>query len=352
MKKLKESSLYSRLPELGDLENTISLLGNKARITEITQVEVSDKKTPISIPVYSIVLGSASPEAPVFAVFGGVHGLERIGTQVVTSYLSTIAELLKWDNLTNEILERVRLVFVPLVNPGGMFLESRSNPSGVDLMRNAPVEAEIKSRTKIYVGHRYSNKLPWYRGEKDAPMEKEASALVQLVKKEIFSSPISISVDVHSGFGVVDRLWFPYAKTRAPFPQISEVHALKTLLDKTYPNHIYCVEPQSKQYLTHGDLWDHLYDAYREENKKGIYLPFCLELGSWLWIKKNPKQLFSSLGVFNPIERHRYQRILRRHLLLMDFLLRATLSSSPWAHCPKEEKEKHHVHASKLWYGA
>lgn len=343
-----KSPLYSRLPELIDLEETITQLGEKARVTTLSKVRVTEGTKTHTLPLYCIAMGSQKPDAPVFAVFGGVHGLERIGTQVVTSFLKTLAQLLRWDTLTNHILEDMRLLFVPLVNPGGMYLQTRSNPRGVDLMRNSPVEADIRTRAKLYVGHRISKHLPWYRGKKGEPMEEEALALKTLVEREIFPSSVAISVDVHSGFGMLDRLWFPYAKTKVPFPQLAEVYALKLLLDATYPNHVYCIEPQSKQYLTHGDLWDHLYDSYRERHPAGIYLPLCLELGSWVWVKKNPKQLFSSLGVFNPIEQHRYQRILRRHLILMDFLVRATYSHPSWTQ--SAERHLHQENAKKLWY--
>ncbi|CAH2929990.1 MAG: FIG011155: Zinc carboxypeptidase-related protein [uncultured Paraburkholderia sp.] len=47
-----------------------------------------------------------------------------------------------------------------------------------------------------------------------------------------------------------------------------------------------------------------------------------LELGSWLWIKKNPRQLFSRQGFFNPVKAHRTARVLRRHANLLDFLAR------------------------------
>lgn len=341
-----------RLPELREIEKTIPQIEKHAKIHTLAEITVKDKKETLSLPIYAFIFGNCSAEAPVFAIFGGVHGLERIGTQVVTSYLKTISELLQWDKLLHEILERIRLIFVPLINPGGMFLETRSNPAGVDLMRNAPIEADIDTKAKLYVGHRYSKLLPWYRGREDAPMEIESHTLIEFVKKHVFSKTLSLSVDVHSGFGMLDRLWFPYAKTRMPFPHLSEMYALKSLLDKTYPNHVYCVEPQSKQYLTHGDLWDHLYDTHLSSHSPGIYLPLCLELGSWLWVKKNPIQLFSSLGVFNPLEQHRYQRILRRHLLLMDFLLRATLSHPSWSQCGRREKKKHYEQALNLWYGS
>jgi hypothetical protein len=33
--------------------------------------------------------------------------------------------------------------------------------------------------------------------------------------------------------------------------------------------------------------------AYDRTPPQNLFLPMTLELGSWLWIKKNPRQLFS-----------------------------------------------------------
>ena len=53
-------------------------------------------------------------------------------------------------------------------------------------------------------------------------------------------------------------------------------------------------------------------------------------MGSWLWVKKNPRQLFSRRGIFNPLIEHRQQRVLRRHLALLDFVMRAAVSHRHW----------------------
>ena len=232
-----------------------------------------------------------------------------------------------------------------------MYLQQRSNPNDVDLMRNAPVESEGLSPWFIMGGQRISPKLPWFRGKADSEMELEAKALCSFVTRELWASKFSVSLDVHSGFGSVDRLWFPYAKTQEPFPHMAEVYGLKKLMDRTYPNHIYCVEPQSKQYLAHGDLWDFLYDQYEAREDKNIFLPLSLELGSWSWVKKNPRQLFSVLGAFNPVLPHRRSRALRRHLLLFDFLLKSVVSNRTWAGLGKEDRQALHDEAFKFWYG-
>ncbi|HEX6590921.1 MAG TPA: hypothetical protein VF050_02885, partial [Moraxellaceae bacterium] len=113
-------------------------------------------------------------------------------------------------------------------------------------------------------------------------------------------------------------------------PNLAEAFAVRALFNRSYPNHsFYIMEPQSFSYTTHGDLWDFLYDEFLAR-RHGIFLPFTLEMGSWLWVKKNPRQLFSWFGHFNPILPHRLQRVLRRHLTLFDFLIAATASHEAW----------------------
>ena len=63
-----------------------------------------------------------------------------------------------------------------------------------------------------------------------------------------------------------------------------------------------------------------------------------LELGSWRWIRKNPSQIFSRLGMFNPIKAHRVERVLRRHANFLDFLTRAAFASNRWL--PKGDVRK------------
>jgi hypothetical protein len=181
-------------------------------------------------------------------------------------------------------------------------------------------------------------------------MEIEANAVCDLVRAELFPSKVSLALDVHSGFGTRDRVWFPYAKTKKPFPNVAEVFALKLMLDRTYPNHVYIVEPQAAQYTAHGDLWDFLYDEQRKNEKGNFFLPLTLEMGSWIWAKKDLRQIFSVLGAFNPMKPHRLQRTLRRHLLFLDFLHRAVISSNEWLGMPKEKKDPLKRRALELWY--
>ena len=53
----------------------------------------------------------------------------------------------------------------------------------------------------------------------------------------------------------MDRIWFPYAHTRRPIEHLAELHALSTVFEASHVHHRYVIEPQSRQYLAHGDLW-------------------------------------------------------------------------------------------------
>jgi hypothetical protein len=257
---------------------------------------------------------------------------------------------MRWDKQFQARLENSRLIFMPLLNPVGIVRRTRSNGNGVDLIRNSPLDAEDPGGP-IYRGHRISPSLPWYRGPLGAQPEIEIQALTSVLEKELARSQVLLTVDVHSGFGAQDRFWFPYAHSRRPFPYLAEAYALKGLLDQTYRHHFYAFEPMSRQYTIHGDPWDHLFEQNRKRTGHGFWIPFCLEMGSWSWLKKNPLQLFNKDGVFHPTLPHRRSRILRRHLSLFDFLHRAALSQDAWMKQSPAEREQNQQEAMELWYG-
>lgn len=333
----------SDLPELTELQDLRAQAAGLLEERLLCEVSVGARR----FPVHAYSMGSRSADVPCVGFFGGVHGLERIGAEVVIAYLRSLVMRLPWDDTLHHQLERVRLVFVPLVNPGGLWLGTRANPGGVDLMRNAPVQSS--DRVPYLVGgQRVSPALPWYRGVEGAPMECESAALCSLVEDELLPRSFSLAVDCHSGFGVKDRIWFPFAHSAVPIEHLAELHALHSILDESLLHHRYVMEPQSRQYLAHGDLWDHLYLQSRHR-AESIFLPLTLEMGSWLWVKKNPRQLLSRHGIFNPVILHRHQRVLRRHLGWLDFVTRAACSHARWL--PRgEQREAHRLKALDRWY--
>ena len=74
--------------------------------------------------------------------------------------------------------------------------------------------------------------------------------------------------------------------------------------------------------------------------------------GSWIWVKKNPRQLFSLLGAFNPMVLHRHQRTMRRHLVLFDFLKRAVLAGQTWSRPDPQTRERLRIEAMDEWFPA
>lgn len=336
--------MLQSIPELLELDRLARALGRDASVE--TLVTVEHQGTPW--PVRALSFGASSPEAPVLACVGGVHGLERIGAQVALGFLETIVSSLRWDRSVRDMLEQVRVLFLPVLNPVGVWLRRRSNGRGVDLMRNAPVQADRwELPLKLYRGQRWTSRLPWYRGRGEE-LEPEAAALCSWVRAQAARSRCVISLDVHSGFAGKDRIWFPYARTRALFPHVAEMLALKGLLDQTYPRHRYVVEPQAVHYTTHGDLWDYIYDAHRAQNPDGLFLPLTLELGASAWLRKNLRVL-NKAAFFHPLAPHRTERVLRRHVGLFEFLLRAAYSFEHWASLEPRGRARLALQANALW---
>jgi Zinc carboxypeptidase len=341
-----EARLFPTEPtELHELERIVEAGGADLEHRVVCEVTCGARRFPVPV----IMLGNPDPAVPALGLFGGVHGLERIGCAVVIAYLHSLVMRLRWDRVLRRQLEDLRLVFMPVVNPGGLWRGTRANPAGVDLMRNSPVVAQ-DGVPFLVGGQRISAALPWFRGALGAAMQPESQALCDAVERELLARPFSIALDCHSGFGARDRIWFPFAHTARPIEHLAEVHALAEIFDLTHPQHNYVIEPQSRQYLAHGDLWDHLYLRACAQPQR-TFLPLTLEMGSWLWIKKNPRQVFSRQGIFNPLIEHRQQRVLRRHMVWLDFVARAACSHQAWLPAGAL-RTRHHERALRRWYGS
>lgn len=319
-------------------------LNELVRFETLTQIPYKDEV----YPIFSFTIGSNDPVAPTMFITGGVHGLERVGAQLAWSLLKTTLDRLVWDKSLQELFKNIRLVVVPLVNPVGYHNFKRSNGNDVDLMRNSPVRA-IDKTPFLLGGQRYTKKLAWYQGNLNQ-LEEENRALRSKFLDSCNQSKCVISIDFHSGFGMRDRIWFPFSYTKNPFDNVAEMNALSALFEDTHPYHVYKVEPQSKGYLLNGDIWDYFFQELKAINPNSIYLPLTLEMGSWTWVRKNPLQLFSKQGMFNPTKEHRLKRTYRRHHLLFDFLLKATYSNSVWSNLDPVIKQKHFNSAMKRWY--
>ncbi|MFC4654921.1 DUF2817 domain-containing protein [Rheinheimera marina] len=338
---MRSARVRHLLPELIRLEALL----DRAPAQVSAQCWAEFEFSGIRLPSYLIELGARDPAKPNLLLVGGVHGLERIGSAVLIAFLESLQNRLNWDQTLADSLSQLNLYLLPMVNPVGMALKTRSNGHGVDLMRNGQVRCEGKAAFLVG-GHLLSKRLPWYRGNPLQP-EAETQALVRLVREKLFRGPFSLVLDCHSGFGVMDRLWFPYAKSREPVPHLAELFRLRQLLFDSYPYQPYQFEPQSQHYLCHGDLWDQLYDESLQTDT--TFLPLTLEMGSWNWVRKNPWQLLDLLGMFHPVKPHRVKRVLRTHLTLLHFLISATASQQQWRQ--SLYPRMHRQQALELWYG-
>ena len=215
-------------------------------------------------------------------------------------------------------------------------------------MRNSPI-VSTERVPFLLGGQRYSRKLPWYQGEVNV-FENENQAIYEKFMQVSQQSKCLIAIDFHSGFGMKDRLWFPYSFTSSPFDQLAELTALTHLFEETHPYHVYKIEPQSKGYLINGDLWDYLYLELKKRNPEVVFIPLTLEMGSWSWVRKNPLQLFSKQGIFNPVKAHRLKRTYRRHHLLYDFLIKAIHSHTVWSQMDSLVKNNYYNAGLVRWY--
>ena len=147
-----------------------------------------------SFPLWKISCGNMNADACALILVGGVHGLERIGSQLCVSLLEKYYELSLWDPVFQNQLSKLRIVFIPVVNPVGVQNFTRSNGNGIDLMRNSPIAAADKVPFLVG-GHRYSNKLPWFQGFEGSPMETESQFLVNAIENEVKNSKSAVSLD-------------------------------------------------------------------------------------------------------------------------------------------------------------
>ncbi len=311
---------------LEDFILNYEIYNDYGRVKKYGEINFKEKK----YPLVTVSFGNA--QAPTLFINGGIHGLERIGAQLTLSLLNSFHERLSWDSVLKKMLTDIHVVFLPLANPVGYFETTRSNGNGVDLMRNADIEA-TDPVPYLLGGHTKGPHLPWFRGHST---EKETEFVISVVRDILSATDTLVSLDIHSGFGFRDQLWFPFANSKNKFSQISQLYLLFQLFRKSFPHHVYKVEPQSKVYLTHGDIWDYCFYKVRKDHQ--VYLPITLEMGSWIWVKKNPLQIFSKTGLFNPIKKHRIHRTLRRHRPLFDFLLHALISNQFWTQIDPKNK--------------
>jgi len=90
------------LPELAALEKILDLGAPHLEVQVVQQVSVASGP---QFPIYAIGLGNPALDVPAVGFFGGVHGLERIGAEVVIAYLQNVVMRLQWDTTLHQQLD-------------------------------------------------------------------------------------------------------------------------------------------------------------------------------------------------------------------------------------------------------
>ena len=260
---------------------------------------------------------------------------------------------LRWDALLHRQLETLRLVFMPVVNPGGLWRGTRANPNGVDLMRNAPVDAT--ERVPFLVGgQRLSAGLPWYRGADGAPMQAESAALCRVVERGTAdraavqhrgrlplrlraARPAVVSVRAHAAG----------RSTHLP-----EMHALCELFEQAH------AAPSLRARAAEPPVPGARRPVgpplpARLRAAPAALLP-AADAGDGLLAvgQEEPAPAASrATGMFNPLIAHRQQRVLRRHLPWLDFVARAAASHERWLPRGDERERRRGAGAGALVRG-
>ncbi|GAL36591.1 zinc carboxypeptidase-related protein [Vibrio maritimus] len=73
----------------------------------------------VEMPIQQLSFGSSHPSAPCLILTGSIHGVERIGSQIILAFIRSLLKRRQWDSQLNDTLNKIRILTVPVVNPWG-----------------------------------------------------------------------------------------------------------------------------------------------------------------------------------------------------------------------------------------
>lgn len=205
-------------------------------------------------PLWRFDLGaSADSAAPTFFLTGLIHGIEVIGSLALFEAVKNLVAA------GGEVLDRARLVIMPIVNPDafaanmdrvarGKFAWQRKNANGVDLNRNFPPITDQPSRHP-FAGSTW-RRSPHFRGPH--PLSEPETRAVHDVAVEVRPE---VALGFHS-FG--NLLLYPWAHTRAANPRAARYLGLARGFSGRLPRIPYRTRQAIDFYPTVGDLDDWL----------------------------------------------------------------------------------------------
>jgi len=236
-------------------------------------------------------LGTRDPGAPSILLTALIHGAELIGSIALHEALSSLGR-------SSVLLSSTRLVVMPIVNPDalaanmerlgrGRIAYQRCNARGVDLNRNFPRVADVKSSKSWnpLSGSRF-RWSPYYMGPH--PLSEPETQAVAAVASELRPE---LSLGFHS-FG--NLLLYPWAHSRQQNPRLPAYQRLAQAFVGAARAIPYKFRQAIDLYPTIGDLDDWL------DHRFGT-LALTVEVGRLdkrLW---NPRRLFNPFCWMNPL---------------------------------------------------
>jgi hypothetical protein len=194
-------------------------------------------------PIWGLSIGRKG-SAPTVLLNGAHHGEEILTVEFVLDAIQSILNTADTSEDTKAWLKKLRIVFVPLVNPDGLasfLLYSREggrknglglkgrrpgrDEFGVDLNRNYPIRWGASGER----GSRSNRKSRFYRGPY-AASANETRAMMRLAHREHFAASISF----HTG---TVALLPPYTIPGMKNPKPNETEIIAEELTKDLPEH-------------------------------------------------------------------------------------------------------------------
>ncbi len=242
-------------------------------------------------PIYRFDLGD--PSKPAVLLTGLIHGVELIGSEALFHLVETLA--LTDAGSRSAVLDQVRLVVLPVVNPDGLAGNTarlatgrpawqRWNNHGVDLNRNFPVLTEKTSYHPLS-GSR-AKWSPYYAGP--SPFSEPETWALGNVVKEV--NP-ALSLGFHS-FG--NLLLYPWGYTKRPSPRRSHYLEITRNFAAQLRQFPYRVLQSSHLYPVTGDLDDWLENAFGTT-------AFTVEVSQLDCRLLDPRRLINPFSWMNPV---------------------------------------------------